>query len=85
MAVPIGMVELHKPHPPLNQPPGQQTIAGEGGLLFLDAIQLAEWPRSLRERSMSSGALRLHAVGHFIGGDACFNFGIAGLHQALQI
>src|SRR5947209_927214 len=39
MAVPVGMIELHKPNTAFNQAPCQQTISRKGWLGLIDTIK----------------------------------------------
>ena len=40
MVVPVGVVELHEPHPALDQPPRQQAVIRERRLARLGAVEL---------------------------------------------
>ena len=64
------VIELHEPHAPLDQPPGQQAVAAEGlGLFLVDAVQLSGRLRLLRQVDRLGGC-GLHAEGQFVAGDA---------------
>ena len=66
-------VKLHEPHAAFDKPPGDQAIPGVVGRLALGRGRRA---RSVSAgssvRSTTSGAVDLHLVRQFVGGDAGF-------------
>ena len=71
------MINLHKPHPALHQPPRHQAAATEGfRILVAKAVQLLGGLRFLGEiHRLGRGSL--HPVGQFIGADAGLEFALA--------
>ena len=85
VVVPVGVVELHEPHAALDQPAGEQAVAGEAGLLaVLDAVQVE------RRLALAAGVHQLrgaglHPVRHLVGVDPRGDFRVAGLDEPLQV
>ncbi len=80
--VPAAMKELHEPHAPLAQPPGQQAVGGEGaGRARLGAVQLENVRRLVRHVGQL-GHRGLHAVGHLVLRDARGDLRVAELVAA---
>ena len=70
------VIELHEAHAALDQPPGQQAIAAEGGRLLV--VEAVESLRRLGLLGQVHGFRRLglHAEGQFVAGDAGVEFGL---------
>ena len=80
----IGAVEkLDEAHAFLDQPPGQDAVAGVSGLRSWTGLPPSSAPYSFRicagslERSATSGTDELHAGGQFVAGDPRGQFGVA--------
>ena len=84
VAVPVGVIQLDKTRAPFDESACEQAVAGEGRRILFDAVELAGGLTFAAEIDEFRRA-RLHAAGHFIGGDARMNFGIAGGNRLLKV
>ena len=77
MLVPAHVEELDEAHAALDQPAGQQAVAGVGARLAnVGAVQIQNVLGLVRDIGQL-GHGRLHAKGQLVLGDARLNFGVA--------
>ena len=84
MAVPIGVIELDETGAALDEAAGEETVAGEGRFVFLDAVEFERGLGFAAEIDEFRGA-GLHPTGHLVGGDAGVNLGVTGGDGVLEI
>ena len=84
VAVPVGVIQLDETGAALDEATGEQTISGEGGFIFFDAVKFQRG-LALAAKVDQFRRTRLHATSHLVGGDARVNLGIAGGDGVLEI
>ncbi len=77
VVVPVGVVELDEPHAPLDQPAGEQAVAGERRLAGLGAIH-SQGLGGLRAQVDQLRGARLHPERHLVGVDPGCDLGVGG-------
>lgn len=73
--VPVGVIKLHEPHAALDQAAGQKAVIGERRLARFGPVgfdRLGTFAGQVHQL----GRARLHAICHFVGGDARGDFRI---------
>ena len=84
VAVPVRVVQLHKPRPTLHEAARQEAVVCIAWFARLDAVQI-------ERRFGFAGEIHqlrragLHAVRHLVGGDARVDLRVTGGHQPLQV
>ena len=84
MAVPIRVIQLHKPGAALDEAAREEAVPAEGGPVVFDTVEFEGGGAFLTEVDELRGA-RLHAARHLVGGDAGGDLGVAGLDGAREV
>lgn len=86
VVVPSGVVDLDEADAALGEAAGEEGVVGEGvfGVAGFGAVEVEGGLAFLGEVHEFGGS-GLHAVGHFVGVDACFDFGVEGRVELLLV
>ena len=84
VVVPVAADHLDEPDSALDQPPGDQAVAGERRLVRVHAVQRQRGP-ALPSEIQQLGSAGLHPKRHFVGRDPRGDLGVAGLGQAFLV
>src|SRR5205814_851778 len=84
VTVSVGVVKLHKTHAALHQPPRQQTIPRKRWFARFDTVQI-ERDFGLAGEINQFRRAGLHAIRHFVRGNARVDLRIAGLNRAIEV
>ncbi len=84
MVIPVAEDDLNEPDAALDQPPGDQAIAGERRLVWVRAVHRERGP-ALAPEIQQLGSAGLHPKRHFVGGDPSRDLGVAGFGQTFFV